>query len=186
MFRGHSVVVLHAQLMKSAGTWARSRADAEDLVQATLARAFEHRDKLVGGNVKAWLRKILNNLAVDVWRQSSRHVVLPPQTLEQHPDPPAEPPPLWRHFGDEDLRTALEKCPSPFRETYALAFLDGLSNKEIANRLNIPAATVATRLFRAKAELRNTLERARAESLGAPSCEAHTLRTIRANAGSGL
>jgi RNA polymerase sigma-70 factor (ECF subfamily) len=153
------VAVLRARLMKSARGLTRSRADAEDLVQATLARAFEHGDRLVGDNVTAWLRTILNNLASDVRKQTWRHVILPPQTLEQQPDNPPEPPSIWRHFGAEDVRTALEGCPSPFRETYALAAFEGLSNKEIARRLGIPAATVATRLFRAKAELRAKLEK---------------------------
>jgi RNA polymerase sigma factor (sigma-70 family) len=166
MLDGHTMADLHAQLMKSATNWARNRADAEDLVQGTLARALKHRHRFTSTNARAWLHTILNNLAIDTWRKNTRDVLLPPQVMDLQPAQPAEPPPIWRFFSDEDVRLAVDRCRSPLRETYALSVFGGLSNGQIAAQLKIPVATVATRLHRARADLRKTLQATSANHSG--------------------
>ena len=52
------------------------------------------------------------------------------------------------------LEEALKKMPSESREVLMLRHLDGLSYKELAERLGIPIGTVMSRLFRARTDLR--------------------------------
>ena len=58
----------------------------------------------------------------------------------------------------DELRAALTKLSDEHQETLELVFFHGLSNIETAAVLNIPAGTVKSRLFRAKAQLREWLE----------------------------
>jgi RNA polymerase sigma-70 factor (ECF subfamily) len=58
----------------------------------------------------------------------------------------------------DELRAALTKLSDEHQETLELVFFHGLSNLETAAVLNIPAGTVKSRLFRAKAQLREWLE----------------------------
>ena len=60
------------------------------------------------------------------------------------------------HF--DELRSAISKLPDEQRETLELVFIHGLSNHETAAVLGIPTGTVKSRLFRAKARLRDWLE----------------------------
>jgi len=60
------------------------------------------------------------------------------------------------HF--DELRSAISKLPDKQRETLELVFIHGLSNHETAAVLGIPTGTVKSRLFRAKARLRDWLE----------------------------
>ncbi|MBW3609366.1 MAG: RNA polymerase sigma factor [Actinobacteria bacterium] len=57
-------------------------AAAEDLVQDTFVRAFQRRDQYGGGNIGAWLRRILHNIAVDGSRAASRREI-PVEVVEE-------------------------------------------------------------------------------------------------------
>jgi RNA polymerase sigma-70 factor (ECF subfamily) len=63
----------------------------------------------------------------------------------------------------DELRAALTKLSDKHQETLELVFFHGLSNLETAAVLNIPAGTVKSRLFRAKARLREWLEEKKIE-----------------------
>jgi RNA polymerase sigma-70 factor (ECF subfamily) len=58
----------------------------------------------------------------------------------------------------DELRSAVAQLPDEQRETLELVFIHGLSNNETAAVLNIPSGTVKSRLYRAKARLREWLE----------------------------
>ncbi|MRX11834.1 sigma-70 family RNA polymerase sigma factor [Pseudoduganella sp. FT25W] len=133
-----------------------TRADADDLVQDTVARGW---DKLAswrqGSDMRAWLFGIMHNLHVDRLRGQ----------------PPASEPldlalPLAAPGGDaaaarltlRDLDTALRLLPSEQREVVLLVALEELSYEEVAAVLGIPAGTVMSRLARGRERLRLLME----------------------------
>lgn len=144
----------------------RSRADAEDLVQDALIRAYRAMDRFDGRHPRAWLLTILRNAHI------SRHRRVRPVLLH---DPDAE---LERlaatAAGDEfdpeaavvdpvfDARvgTALENLPDRFRSAVKLVDLAGLSYQEAADQLAVPVGTVMSRLHRARRRMRAELEAA--------------------------
>ena len=137
------------------------RADANDLVQDTFERALRAASAGAGHpNPRSWLVTILNNLFVDRCRRQARErrVETPLEQLDEvHHQPVAEAAPAWASVTVEQLKGALEEVREEFRVAYRMHALEGRSYKEIAQALQIPSATVGTRIARARRRLRELL-----------------------------
>ena len=139
-------------------------ADAEDLVQETLLRAWRGWAGFTpGSNVRAWLLTILRNTFVSRWRSRKREGIS--ISLDD-----ADPHAIYRAVGSEDpeghffervvdakVLAAVEALPEEFREALVLSDLEGLPYAEVAEVLAIPVGTVKSRLFRARRLLQHRL-----------------------------
>jgi RNA polymerase sigma-70 factor (ECF subfamily) len=139
-------------------------ADAEDLVQETLLRAWRGWAGFTpGSNVRAWLLTILRNTFVSRWRSRKRE-----GTAISLDD--ADPHAIYRAVGPQDpegqflervvdthVLKAVEGLPEEFREALVLSDLEGLPYAEVAEVLGIPVGTVKSRLFRARRLLQRQL-----------------------------
>lgn len=129
------------------------RAHADDLVQDTLARAWEklsfwQRDT----NLRSWLFTILHNLYVnDVRRRKRRPEVLALDDTEL--DVP-QPDTTGGGLVLRDLEAALRRLPDEQRAVLLLVSLEELSYEDTASALSIPVGTVMSRLSRARERLR--------------------------------
>lgn len=118
---------------------------AADLVQDTFLRALERFDQYRGdAPLRAWLRQILHNLAVDRARRSSREVVV--ETVEDlwrddeyTVDPAAV---AERTQTREELEDALVRLPFIYRVAVILHDVEGWAVREIAEvqEISLPAA----------------------------------------------
>lgn len=132
----------------------RDRNTAEDLVQETFMRAWKGLDGLRDDRkAKSWL---MTTLRREFARQMARQrPTIEDLDLEQCAgDAPTgeESREIW------ELRRALALLPDSYREPLALQVLGGYETAEIAEMLDMPRATVLTRLFRARQKLRDALE----------------------------
>jgi RNA polymerase sigma-70 factor, ECF subfamily len=149
----------------------RNTQEAEDLVQDTYLRAFRFFNKFeVGTNFKAWIFRILTNTFINKYRKKVR---LPKQVelekvsfLIEDKDALKEPSDLndvddemTEKIFDDQVNRALEKLSEDFREIILLADVEGLSYKEIADKVGIPIGTVMSRLFRGRRMLQKSLRR---------------------------
>lgn len=154
-------------------------ADAEDLFQDACERAIANAATFQPGtNAHAWLARIINNLAVDRWRRDWRRVC-DPRAIEALSVPPAqerEPAPDWHGLTVEDVRAAATRLPAPYREAFRLSLDERLNHDDIAARLGVKPATVGTRLFRARARLRTTLETVARERRSPREATIHALK----------
>ena len=135
-------------------------ADAADLVQDCFERAFRNYDKLEPGtNPRAWVVTILHNMFIDRCRRVRREPlrVAVEDVALAAPEPANDPDPAWATLTAEDLRVALGQLDADFRDVYRMHALENRSYKEISAALGIPAATVGTRLLRARDKLRRLL-----------------------------
>jgi RNA polymerase sigma-70 factor (ECF subfamily) len=147
----------HARLLQRlARRWAG--ADADDLVQETFARALAARHRYqVGSNGRAWLCRILCNLAVSERRRRARDERLRTRVIALSPlPPPSEPEP--HALDDADLRAALAELHPAERRILELAEIEELSYREIARALECPVGTVMSRLHRARRRLRQAAQ----------------------------
>lgn len=135
--------------------------DAEDLVQATCARALERHERYrPDTNVRAWLFTILRNEFISGRRRSERE-----RTLDREPDlagsdltRSVELLLVDRGWSDE-IRAALGGLAESYRTSVYLKDVEGFSYREIADVLECPLGTVMSRLARGRALLRAALLR---------------------------
>jgi RNA polymerase sigma-70 factor, ECF subfamily len=143
-------------LMRLARRWGGS--DADDLVQETFARAIAARHRYrAGTNGRAWLCRILCNLAVSERRRRARDERLRTRVIALLPEPePSGPEPL--PLDGADLVAALGLLQPGERRILELADLEELSYREIARALDCPLGTVMSRLHRARRRLREAAQ----------------------------
>ncbi len=138
-------------------------ADAEDLVQESLVRAFRGLDRFDGRHPRAWLLTILRNtnanlhrrrrpLAVDDWELI--HASRPAFGAER--SPAAEDVFVAEEL-DGALRDAVSDLDPRFRSALVLVDVHDLSYAEAAAVLDVPVGTVMSRLSRARHRVRTAL-----------------------------
>ena len=142
----------------------RSPADAEDLVQDTLLRAYRGIGSFDGRHPRAWLLTILRNAQVNRVRRRRPDLMDDPDevtgraaTTEDESAQPEEA--FMAGVLDEHLRAALDELPIKFRQVVDLVDVNELSYQEAADALGVPMGTVMSRLSRARRRLRDHLAR---------------------------
>jgi RNA polymerase sigma-70 factor (ECF subfamily) len=157
--RFDQLVLPHLDAAFNLARWLlRGRADAEDVAQDALLRAFRFFRGFHGGDARAWVLQIVRNTCY-TWLEKNRPLELTTEFDEElHPQPGATPETL-AIAGDnrERLTRALEDLPPRFREILVLRELEGCSYKEIAAVTSAPIGTVMSTLARARHRLRRAL-----------------------------
>jgi RNA polymerase sigma-70 factor (ECF subfamily) len=143
------------RLYAAAYRMTRNVADAEDLVQETLLRAYRGFDGFTAGtNVRAWLYTILQRTRVDALRKSGRSL----ETVEMLEGGPPVAGNQEAAVQGRDLETALGTLPLAFRTAVLLRDFEELSYEEIARVLEVPIGTVMSRIHRGRTLLRAALK----------------------------
>ena len=163
------LIELHSlKLYNTARRIAGNDADAEDLTQETLIKAYVVFDSFrPGSNFSAWLISILTNnyrmlyrrrklVSFASWDEMSDYLLEDSESF--HNGKRYEPEPvLLQNCYTEELEKALNSLSETLRLTLLLADVEQLSYEETAAALNIPIGTVRSRLSRARAQLRECL-----------------------------
>ena len=135
----------------------RRQADAEDLAQETLLKAFAKITSFKEGtNVKPWLLTILRNTWLDRVRSRTAH---PEKSLSDMSSEPAdpqieqagewtEPQELLNGFSDQQVIDVLRQLPEEICWTLLLVDVEGIGQQEAADVLGIPLGTVKSRVHR--------------------------------------
>ena len=157
------VLPLVDQLYRAARRYTRTAADAEDLVQETMAKAYAGFHRFSDGtNLRAWLFRIMTNTWISSYRTAQRRVdeVLTADVTDGRPNtaghPSAELAAL-EAMGDDEVRDALQALPEGQRLVVYYADVEGFRYKEIASILDMPLGTVMSRLHRGRKNLRALL-----------------------------
>jgi RNA polymerase sigma-70 factor, ECF subfamily len=157
------VLPLVDQLYRAALRYTRRPADAEDLVQETMVKAYSGFHRFADGtNVRAWLFRIMTNAWISSYRSAQRRPdeVLAADVAEVWPtaakNASAELAVL-EAMGDDEVRDALQALPEGQRLVVYYADVEGFRYKEIAESLGVPLGTVMSRLHRGRSNLRALL-----------------------------
>ena len=149
-------------LYRTAWSLTRSDAEAQDLVQDTLLRAYRAIDRFDGRYPRAWLLTIMRNANINRARKKRPDLLDDPDaTFERSRDfaDDADPESLVvEPVFDAAIQSAFDALPDKFREVVELVDLNGLAYQEAADLLDIPVGTVMSRLHRARKRIRDQLE----------------------------
>ena len=141
-------------------------ADAEDIVQDTMLKAWERREQWPQiRNIESWLTQICKNLALDHKKKRSR--IVPLTTDEQQPsaiiNPPSSiinhPSSIIHHPSSildshSSIIHLISQLPPPQDDIVRLRDIEGYSYREIAEQLNLSEDQVRVYLHRARTRLR--------------------------------
>src|SRR5712671_3419743 len=148
----------------------QNREDAEDVLQETFLKAFEHLDQFQGNSkFYTWIVRIAVNQALMKLRKrkSDRSVSLDEQ-IDTGEDTVVREIAAWdpdpeERFSREELHgiltEAIDGLAPIYRTVFTLRDVDGLSTEETAEALELSVPAVKSRLLRARLQLRDKLTR---------------------------
>ncbi|NML46003.1 RNA polymerase sigma factor [Ramlibacter sp. G-1-2-2] len=160
-------------LFRTARSVLRNDPESEEVVQEAYLKAWRALPGFRGDSqLSTWLVRIVMNEALGRLRRSRTAVVPigpaalaePDEVTEEAADPAA----AAAHDPEQaalrgELRriveTHIDQLPEQFRTVFMLRAVEEMNVEEVAAALQVPAATVRTRFFRARALLRTALER---------------------------
>jgi RNA polymerase sigma-70 factor (ECF subfamily) len=156
VFRAH-----HARVLKAAYRVTGSMADAEDVAQSVflrLAQGTVDRGRIA--NLPSYLHRSAVNGALDLIRSRGHREVVPVETANELQSHSAERALSSLEIKDW-LRRELAALSPRAAEMFALRYLEGLDNSEIALTMSTSPTVVAVTLYRARAQLKKKLRRFR-------------------------
>jgi len=160
-----------AMLMRTAISLTPTNAEAEDLVQETLLKAFANLGRLEpGSHPRAWLMTILRRTWIDRWRQRTSRPDAQASDLDRVAEPAGEvdvagefddawdePEQLLAGFSDQQVIDALRLIPEGYRWALLLVDVQELTVDQAAQTLGVAPGTIKSRLHRGRAMLRDRL-----------------------------
>jgi RNA polymerase sigma-70 factor, ECF subfamily len=148
----------------------QNREDAEDVLQESFLKAYEHLDQFLGNSkFYTWIVRIAVNQALMKLRKrrSDRAVSLDEQ-IDTGEDTVVREIAAWdpdpeQRYSQEELHTILseviDELAPIYRTVFTLRDVDGLSTEETAEALDLSVPAVKSRLLRARLQLRDKLTR---------------------------
>jgi RNA polymerase sigma-70 factor (ECF subfamily) len=119
--------------------------DAQDAVQQGLTNAWAARDRARGGSERAWITQIVIHECRNIQRYRQR--VTPVETVETGEWTPP----------DRTLRDAVDALPPNLRLPLLLKYMEGMSEREVAQAMRLSVPAVKSRLLRARRGLQKLL-----------------------------
>ena len=158
----------NGRLFRVARAILKDDAEAEDAVQDAYLEAFRHIGEYRGdAQVSTWLTRIAINQALMRRRRHKRErdVLQFPGTaggnegamMDRRTESPATA--TLRAEIRKTVERRIDELPAAFRAVFVMRDVEEMTVQETADCLGVPSATVRTRLFRARALLRDALAR---------------------------
>lgn len=139
-------------LYKFALKLCKNKADADDLLQASILRAIEYRDRFeTGTNAFSWMSRIMYNVFVTQYNRKKK--------FESKYDPENEIKKLSFAAQQEDeliakqMLAQVENLSVVLRKTLLSVSVDDMSHQEASKFLGVPEGTIKSRVHRARAKL---------------------------------
>lgn len=158
------VLPLLDQLYRGAYRYTSNHADAEDLVQEVVLRAYRNFHQFDDGtNIRAWIFRIMTNAWINKYRVAQRRPIeLLTDVVDDYPTrqsrvhSSAELRAL-ESLPDDEVKKAMQDLPEGQRMAVFYVDVEGFRYQEAAFALDVPVGTVVSRLHRGRHRLRIVL-----------------------------
>ena len=148
----------------------QNREDAEDVLQETFLKAYEHLDQFQGNSkFYTWIVRIaVNQALMKLRRRKTDKSVSLDEAIDTGEDTVVREIAAWdpdpeQRYTQEELRgildSAVQSLAPPYRSVFVLRDVEDLSTEETAEALNLSVPAVKSRLLRARLQLREKLTR---------------------------
>jgi len=148
----------------------QNREDAEDVLQETFMKAYEHLDQFQGNSkFYTWIVRIaVNQALMKLRRRKTGKTVSLDETIDTGEDTVVREIATWdenpeQRFSREEmgeiLDSAIQSLEPPYRSVFVLRDIEELSTEETAEALGLSIPAVKSRLLRARLQLREKLTR---------------------------
>ena len=157
MFKQEALVNEMDGLRGFAWRLTRNKADAEDLVQATMLRALEKKHLFrKDSNLFSWTSKIMYNLFVTAYRRKTKFETQydPESYIEKESVDASQ----EEKMEFQEVGNAMQKLSFNHREILILVCVKGMRYAEVSEKLDVPVGTVRSRLSRAREALEHKLD----------------------------
>lgn len=137
-------------------SYSKNRAEAEDIFQDGFVRIYQNLKQFKGdGSFEGWMRRIMVNTALERFRKNN-----PLHLVEDYFsfDGDIEPDDAISKISADDLMKLIQELSPMYRIVFNLYALEGLSHKEISERLNISEGTSKSNLSRARSILQKKVK----------------------------
>lgn len=131
---------------------------AEDVMQEVLMQVWRSPGGFISqrGSLGAWLAVVARNRSIDVLRRRAHQEPLESLTVAEQPRS------MMRSVEDEllmnQVRSVVMQLPEDQQNSLQMAYFDGMSHSEIAERTGIPLGTVKTRIRAGLSAVRKVLQ----------------------------
>lgn len=144
-------ISLYADLKRFIHGKVKNLQDAEDIVQEVFIRAQQKSDQLKEPEkVSAWMYSITRNSIIDYYRNKKKH-------LEESLQETAEEYNLFNDCVAHCIHELMKTLPEPYREAMILTEINQLSQKDLAEKLNISYSGVKSRVQRARQMIKDKM-----------------------------
>ena len=120
-------------------------AQAEDVTQSVFLQLWTRPSTFRGGNFVAWLATVARNAAIDVLRGAEMRTREPQMPLELA-SPVDLDDEIAQRMLEGQVADALQALPPEQREPIERAYFEGLSYREVAEKLGMPLGTIKSRI----------------------------------------
>jgi RNA polymerase sigma-70 factor (ECF subfamily) len=159
-----------AKIFRLAQHITQNREDAEDVLQETFLKAYEHLDQFQGNSkFYTWIVRIaVNQALMKLRRRKTDKSVSMDETIDTGEDTVTREIAAWEENPEQRysrtelngiLDTAIESLAPPYRSVFVLRDIEELSTEDTAEALGLSIPAVKSRLLRARLQLRERLTR---------------------------
>lgn len=139
----------------------RNREDAKDLMQETIMRCYGNRHKFqLGTNFKSWMTTIMYNSFVNHYRRkkTKRNVIQSVVNYSELVESTGKKNNFHANFAAKEIQSRIKGLPDIVQVPFIM-FYKGYRYKEISSHLKIPIGTVKSRIFYARKQLKEAIQK---------------------------
>lgn len=134
-----------------------SRDEAAEILNDGFMNVFTNLKKFdFNKPFKPWLRKIMVNLAINLYHQK-QHQIKAEEINDSHHESECDSENILTGISYREVIELLQKLPPAYRTAFNLHVIEGYSHEEIAAMLNISIGTSKSNLFKAKDKLKKIM-----------------------------